>query len=399
MLSWKNLWRHRARSLAIIFSVVLGTWAGAFILSIYYGMAEGRVNIAIEQEVSHLQAHHPNFRDEFEAKWHFTEGRMDSLLPKMPGLKSYSLRSQAQGMLANASGSNGVQINGVDPEREDATRGFKAMVKTGDYFDPAKHNQVLVGKKLAEKMKLAPGAKVVLTFQDSRQEIVSGAFRVVGLYESPNAPLDERNVYLRRIDLNALLGTPGGVMEAAVLLSGEEQVAESLAWWKANCPDLQIEDWRSISPEVALVMSSIDVSSMIILVIILIALAFGIVNTMLMAVLERRREIGMLMAIGMNRLRIFGMIVFETLLLALVGCPVGLAIAWITVEWLGKTGMDLSNIAGNAMKDFGYSAVIYPVLPFGKIAQIILLTAGTALLASFFPAWKALRLRPAEAIR
>ena len=276
MLSWKNLWRHRARSLAIIFSVVLGTWAGAFILSIYYGMAEGRVNIAIEQEVSHLQAHHPNFRDEFEAKWYFTEGRMDSLLPKMPGLKSYSLRSQAQGMLANASGSNGVQINGVDPEREDATRGFKAMVKTGDYFDPAKRNQVLVGKKLAEKMKLAPGAKVVLTFQDSKQEIVSGAFRVVGLYESPNAPLDERNVYLRRVDLNALLGTPGGVMEAAVLLSGEEQVAESLAWWKANCPDLQVEDWRSISPEVALVMSSIDVSSMIILVIILIALAFGI---------------------------------------------------------------------------------------------------------------------------
>jgi len=368
-------------------------------MSIYYGMAEGRVKIAIEQEVSHLQAHHPNFRDEFEAKYHFTDGRMDSLLPKMPGLKAYSLRSQAQGMLANASGSNGVQINGIDPEREDATRGFRSMVKDGGYFDPVKRNQILVGKKLAEKMNLSPGAKVVLTFQDTSQEIVSGAFRVLGLYESPNAPLDERNVYLRREDLNALLGTPGGVMEAAVLLSGEEKVAESLAWWKASCPDLQIEDWRSISPEVALVMSSIDVSSMIIFVIILIALAFGIVNTMLMAVLERTREIGMLMAIGMNRLRIFGMIVFETLLLALVGCPIGLAIAWITVEWLGKTGMDLSNIAGNVMKDFGYSAVIYPVLPIGKIGQIILLTAGTALLASVFPAWKALRLRPAEAIR
>lgn len=399
MLSWRNLWRHRARSLAIISSVVLGTWAGAFIMSIYYGMAEGRVKIAIEQEVSHLQAHHPNFRDEFEAKWHFTEGSMDALLPKMPGLKAYSLRSQAQGMLANASGSNGVQINGVDPERENATRGLKAMVKTGDYFDPAKHNQILVGKKLADKMKLSPGAKVVLTFQDIRQEIVSGAFRVAGLYESPNAPLDERNVYLRREELNTLLGTPGGVMEAAVLLSGEENVSESLAWWKANSPDLQIEDWRSISPEVALVMSSIDVSSIIIFVIILIALAFGIVNTMLMAVLERTREIGMLMAIGMNRLRIFRMIVFETLLLALVGCPVGLAIAWITVEWLGKTGIDLSSIAGNVMKGFGYAAVIYPVLPLEKISQIIMLTSGTALLASVFPAWKALRLRPAEAIR
>jgi ABC-type lipoprotein release transport system permease subunit len=400
MLSWKNLWRHRTRSLAIIASVVLGTWAGAFILSIYYGMAEGRVKIAIEQEVSHLQAHHPNFRDEFEAKWHFTQGRMDSLLPKMPGLKAYSLRSQAQGMLANASGSNGVQINGVDPEREDAIRGFRKMVKSGHYFDSTgKRNQILVGQKLADKMKLVPGSKVVLTFQDTGQEIVSGAFRLAGIFESPNAPLDEGNVYVRRSDLNALLGTPDAVMEAAVLLSREDILQESLDWWRTNCPDLLIEDWRSISPEVALVMSSIDVSSMIFLVIILIALAFGIVNTMLMAVLERTREIGMLIAIGMNRLRVFWLIVMETILLALIGCPVGLVAAWLTVEWLSKKGLDLSGFAGNMMKDFGFSAVIYPVLPFEKLGLIILMTAGTALLSSVFPALKALRLRPAEAIR
>jgi len=362
-------------------------------------MGEGRVKIAIEQEVSHLQAHHPNFRDEYEAKWNFSGARMDSLLPRMPGLRAWSLRSQAQGMIANASGSNGVQINGVVPEREDAVRGFSQMIKSGTYFDTVKRNQILVGKTLAEKMKLVAGAKVVLTFQDVEQEIVSGAFRVAGLYESPNAPLDERNVYVRREDLNGLLGVPGAAMEAAVLLTGEGKLPEALAWWRSNCPDLIIEDWRTISPEVALVMSSLDISSLIILTIILIALAFGIVNTMLMAVLERTREIGMLMAIGMNRLRIFLMIVMETMLLALVGCPLGLTIAWLMIEWLGKRGLDLSGIADNVMKGFGYSAVIYPVLPMEKIGEIILLTTGTALLASVFPAWKALRLRPAEAIR
>lgn len=399
MLSWRNLWRHPSRSLAIMASMVLGTWAGAFILSLYFGMADGRVKIAIEQEVSHLQAHHPKFRDEYEAQWHIDIGRLDSLLPQMPGIKAWSLRSQAQGMLANASGSNGVQINGIDEVAEDAVRGFRQMIIAGNYLDSTKRNQILLGKKLAEKMKITTGNKVVLTFQDAEQEIVSGAFRVAGLYESPNAPLDELNVYIRRDDLNELLGTPGSCMEAAVLLTGEDKVAESLAWWKLRCPDLLIEDWRAISPEVALVLSTLDFFSLIILIIVLIALAFGIINTMLMAVLERTREIGMLMAIGMNRMRIFFMIVLETLLLSLIGSPIGLLFVWITVAWLGKTGIDFSGIAGNVMKDFGYAAVIYPVLPLEKVGQIILLTIGTALLSAVFPAMKALRLRPAEAIR
>jgi putative ABC transport system permease protein len=399
MLSWRNLWRHRTRSLAIITSVMLGTWAGAFIVSLYYGMGEGRVKIAIEQEVSHLQAHHPKFSDEYEAKWHFSGARMDSLLPQMPGLKAYSLRSQAQGMLANASGSNGVQINGVDPDRENAVRGFQGMVIAGNYFDPTKRHQILVGKKLAGKMNLTPGSKIVLTFQDAEQEIVAGAFRIAGLYESPNAPLDERNVYVRREELNTMLGVPGAAMEAAVLLTAENQLKSTMAWWQSQCPDLEIQDWQSINPEVALVMSSLDISALIILSIIMIALAFGIVNTMLMAVLERTREIGMLMAIGMNRMRIFSMVVQETFMLTLVGCPIGLTAAWFTVQWLGKNGIDFSAIAGNVMKGFGYAAVIYPVLPMQTMGQIISLTAGTALIASVFPAWKAVQLQPAEAIR
>lgn len=138
---------------------------------------------------------------------------------------------------------------------------------------------------------------------------------------------------------------------------------------------------------------------MIILVIILIALAFGIVNTMLMAVLERRREIGMLMAIGMNRLRIFGMIVFENPATGLGGLPCWTGYRLDYVEWLGKTGINLSNIAGNVMKDFGFAAVIYPVLPLGKIAQIILLTSWNCFARFHLSRLEALRLRPAEAIR
>ena len=399
IIAWRNLWRHRTRSLAIISSVALGVWAGAFIVSLYYGMGNERVRIAIEQEVSHIQVHHPKFRDDQDVVFNFALDSLEAALRNTPGVKAFSLRTNVQGMLANAAGSNGVQINGVDPDAEDATRGLKNFVKNGGYFDAEKKNQVLVGKKLADKMKLVPGNKIVLTFQDKEQNITSGAFRIAGVYESANAPLDERNVYVRRSDLDDLLGTPGRGTEAAILLTGESELPAALAALKQQLSGLEVEDWRSVSPETALVMSSLDISSFIIIAIILLALAFGIINTMLMAVLERTREIGMLMAVGMTKIRLFGMVVLETLLLTLAGCPIGFGLAWLVNAWLSKTGIDLSSIAGNVMKDFGYGAVIYPDLPGDKVWLILQIVFVTALLASVFPAWKALKLRPAEAIR
>ena len=399
LIAWRNLWRHRTRSIALIASVALGVWAGAFIVSLYYGMGNERVRIAIEQEVSHLQIHHPAFRDDYDVAFNFDLDSVAAAVRATPGLKAYSLRTNVQGMLANAAGSNGVQINGVDPAAEDATRRLKGFVKNGTYFVDGKKNQVLVGKKLADKMKLAPGGKIVLTFQDPMQSITSGAFRIAGIYESANAPLDERNVYVRRTDLEALLGTPGRGTEAAILLTGENELPAAMDALRQTLPGLEVDDWRSISPETALVMSSLDISSIIIISIILLALAFGIINAMLMAVLERTREIGMLMAVGMTRLQLFGMVVLETLLLTLAGCPIGFAFAWLLNAWLSKTGIDLSGIAGNLMKGFGYGAVIYPDLPADKVWLILQIVFITALLASVFPAWKALSLRPAEAIR
>ncbi len=399
IITWRNLWRNRTRSLAIIASVTIGVWTGAFIVSLYYGMGNERKRIAIEQEVSHLQIHHPNFRDDHEVVWNFNLDSMDALLRNIPTVKAWSLRTTAQGMLANAAGSNGVQINGVEPAEEAATRRFPDFVKSGAYLDADTKNQILVGKKLADKMKLAIGAKIVLTFQDKEQNIGSGAFRVCGIYESNNAPLDERNVYVRRSDLNTLLGTADCGTEAAIMLHRESDIPPVLADLQMRLPRLEVESWQTISPETALVMSALDASSFIIIGVILLALAFGIINTMLMAVLERTREIGMLMAVGMTKVRVFGMVVLETLLLTLTGCPIGFGIAWAVNAWLSKTGINLGAIAGNLVKDFGYGAIIYPDLPADKIIEIAYMVFLAALMASIFPAWKALKLRPAEAIR
>jgi ABC-type lipoprotein release transport system permease subunit len=248
-------------------------------------------------------------------------------------------------------------------------------------------------------MKLEIGAKIVLTFQDANQAITASAFRICGLYESANAPLDERNVYILRDELNALLSTPGAAMEAAVLLNSGDRLPQAQQYLTSQLPGYIVEPWQVVSPQTAFMTTAVNASTLVIMIIIMLALAFGIINTMLMAVLERVREIGMLLSIGMNRIRVFFMVVLETVLLTLTGCPIGFLLGWLTINWLGHKGIDMSSFADNALKNYGYGSVIYPELAPEKAMQMVIIVAATALLASVFPAWKALRLRPVEAIR
>ncbi|MEY3368924.1 MAG: hypothetical protein RI973_2079 [Bacteroidota bacterium] len=399
LIAWRNLWRNPTRSLSIITSVVIGIWAGTFLVGIYYGMGRDRMRIAIREEVSHLQVHHPGFADDQEAAFHFPADSVAAAVRQLPSLRAYSLRCVAQGMIATASGSNGVRISGVDPAAEDATRGLKGMVKEGKYWTDGKRHELLAGLKLARKMKLSVGSKVVLTFLDKEQNIVSGAFRVAGIFESSNAALDERNLYIRYNEMAELIGLQGRAHEAAILLDNDEALKTARLQLSKALPGLQTEAWTDISPETAYILSSIDSSSRILLTILFLALGFGIVNTMLMAVLERTREIGMLMAVGMSKQRLFGMVLLETLLLTLVGTPLGILVGISVVHYFEQRGIDLSPVAGNLMKSFGFEAVIYPWLPSQQLWEIVVIVFLTALIAAVFPAWKALRLNPAEAIR
>ena len=134
------------------------------------------------------------------------------------------------------------------------------------------------------------------------------------------------------------------------------------------------------------------------MIIIFLALSFGIINTMLMAVLDRVREIGMLMAIGMNKTKIFLMIMLETILLMLTGSVVGLVLSYLLIEFFGKHGIDLSSLS-SGLSGFGFSTVVYPFLEMNAYIKIVIMVIITGFLSSLIPAKRALKLNPSEAIR
>jgi putative ABC transport system permease protein len=400
LLAWRNVWRNKARSLIIMASVSIGLFAGLFVLGLYEGILRARVRTVIDWEVAHLQIHHPHFKDDYDPALTLTDlQQLMQVLNETQEIKKVASRSITQGMLATTTGSAGVQIVGIIPDVEDGVSGMTSKLIEGEGLSVKKKNGILVGKKLADKMKLKLGAKLVLTFTDQESNITAGAFRVSGIYKTNNTPLDERNVYVHQNTLNSYLGLEGASHEIAILLSGDEVVDMAKQKLQLTLPGYSIKTWRENSPETDLMVSTVNQYSVIIIVIIMIALAFGIINTMLMSVLERTREIGMLTALGMNRRKVFLLILSETVLLTLVGVPVGLATAWLTIQHYATSGIDVSSFSGEAMSGFGFSSMIYPEFPIVSLLTVMMIVVSTALFSSLFPSLKAIKLQPADALR
>ncbi len=395
----RNVWRSKKRSLIIITAVSIGLWAGIFMMAFYNGMIEQRINTAITSELSHIQLHHPDFRKEYEVKYHLPNGRkMLELIAKDSMAKAAAGRVVVKGMIASAAGSSGITINGIMPTEEQLLTNLKKKIIKGSYFNSKKTNEIIISEKIRKKLKLDLNKKTILTFQDKEGNLASSAFRIISIYKTVNGPYDEANVFVNFNDVDSLAGIKNEFNEIAVLLKTSTLLEQSQNDLKHYFPSIEIKNWKEISPELGLTVSVGDQMVYVFMGIILLALAFGIVNTMMMAILERTREIGMLLALGMNKLKIFLMILFETFFLILAGCPIGILLAIATIAITQQTGIDFGRFS-EAYSSFGYDSVIYPSLTLKQFGTMLLLIIITAVFSALFPARRALTLSPAESLK
>lgn len=400
-LAWRNVWRSKRRSAVVMVAIALGLWAGLFMLAFSWGMYEQRIRQAIRNEISNIQIHTKEYKEDAKVKYYIPDA--DTKVRDIttdPQVRAVSGRMVVSAMVSSTRQSSGVQIYGIDPAMEDSLTVMTDKLVEGDFFASDKKNQIVMGSRLADKLKVKMRSKIVLTFQDKNGDITSGAFRIVGLFKSSNSKYDEMNVFVQRKDMGRLLGDDNMIHEIAILLTDTRLQEEANERYKTKYADtdLVVEGWREIMPEMAFAIDSFDQMTQIFMGIIMLALAFGIINTMLMAVLERQREIGMLMAVGMGRVRIFFMIMFETAFLALVGGPLGILISYLTILYFGSHGIDLSAFA-DGFSGLGFDSMVYTQLDSHYYLEIAIQVVVVALVAAIYPAIRALRLNPVEAIR
>lgn len=388
------------RSGVVILAVALGIWGLLFLLGFTRGIVRDYIKSSVEIRTSNFQIHQKHFKTDYEAK--YVIPNIDELTRALESnleISAFSARSIGTGMLATARGARGIRIYGIDQKSEGLVTKLNEKIIEGEYFSDRGKNQILISDDLADKLKLNLRKKVVLTFQNAEGDIISAAFRIVGLFDTKNTPVDMSQVYVRRKDLNSLLGLPKNeVHEIAIKGVNIDQTENQVSFWKSKYPKLLIESYKDLSPELELFNSQLRLNLIIMTIIFMLALIFGIINTMLMAVLERIREFGMLLSIGMNRGKVFLMVMFETIMLSMVGAPVGLVLSIISIAYFKKYGLDLSNFS-KAMQNYGMNEIVRPYLTWEIYAFVIGAVFVTAVLAAIYPARKATTLNPVEAIR
>ena len=397
-IAWRNIWRTPLRSLIVIGSIVLGIWAGIFVIAFCYGLNSQRTINRIESAVSHIQIHHPEYEKDFDSKFILEDPiTLEKTLDADPEIKAYALRSLQMGMISSPIKSNGVQIIGVNKAQEKEVTNLYTNLTEGSYFKTKRKNAILIGEVLAKKLNVRLRSKVVLTFQDNENNIISGAFRVCGIFKTQFSKYDESHVFIQNSDLHRLIQSEG-YHQAALLCQSIDQVESVLNRLNSQFKGVNIKDWKKIAPELAYADEVMETWLFLIMIIIMLALIFGIINTMLMAVFERRKELGMLMAIGMNKSKVFTLILVETFFLSLVGAPTGMLLGALTINLTSETGIDLS-IVGDGLQSVGLSNIIYPIIEPKFYFLTGVLVFLFTLIAAIYPSKKALRLKPTEAIR
>jgi len=398
-IAWRNIWRSKVRSLVVIAAVVLGIWAGTFIMSFSFGMSEQLVRSSIEEQISHIQIRNPDYKEDRNIT--FTIPGADSLAKKiaaMQDVKAVCTRTIINGMASSATNGTGIIINGIHRADEDSVTHVSKNLIKGNFFSSGKKNLMLISERLAEKLNVGEGNKVILTFQDVNGNITAGAFRISGIFKTKSSVYDDANVFVLADDLNNLAGLRDSAHEIAVLLSSDKNMESIQDSIKKMAPGMSVENWRELAPELRLVIDSFAQYMYLFIAVILLALGFGIVNTMLMAVLERVHELGMLMSIGMNRTKVFLMIMIETIYLSLTGGPIGLLLAYFTITLVGRSGINLSMFS-KGFESYGMSPIVYPNLQTNYYFEILIMIIAAALLSAIYPSIRAIRIKPAEAIK
>ncbi|HRX32346.1 MAG TPA: FtsX-like permease family protein [Tenuifilaceae bacterium] len=240
---------------------------------------------------------------------------------------------------------------------------------------------------------------LVLTIQSSNGELHYQLFKVRGIYQTSNSQFDAANAFVDRSVLAKMAGLKPNQVHQVAIICNDMDKAQSVSNELAKLfPTVSVRSWKQTSPEIALYAQFGDFMGLIYVVIILFALAFGIINTMMMSVLERIKELGMLMAIGMNKVKVFIMIMLESVMLSLTGGVVGMGLSAVILAILGHTGIDFSAWS-EGFAALGFSSVVYPSIGIIDYIEITVLVVLTGIISSLWPARRALKLNPIEALR
>lgn len=398
MLAWRNLWRNHRRTIIMLAAISIGAWAMIFMTALMRGMVNDMIRDGIRSLPGHVQVHNPAYRDDPSVNNLVSMSDIEiSERFAAAGIDRIAARVRVPAIISSERESRGVTLLGVDPLQERSIEAIGSTVAEGRGLDSVEDNGVVIGRKLADKLDTDIGKRIVLMSQDPDNEVADRGFRVVGFFEANLAAQEEAFVYAGRATVQKMLGIDNRVSEVAVAGDDYRNVDLLLADTRQLVDERdEVLPWHELNTYLGSMLAVMDGFVLVWIIVIFLALSFGLVNTLVMAVFERVREIGLMLALGMRPSSILMQIVFESALLLILGLAIGNALALASVIPL-RDGIDISIVA-EGMEMFGASSILYPEMQLNDVvlANVVVLILG--FLASLSPAWRASRYEPVEAI-
>ena len=397
-LAWRNLWRNHRRTLIMLSAITIGVWAMIFMTALMRGMVDDMLLNGIRNLPGEVQIHHPEYRD--DPSINNSIATPDEKLLKAlqsPEVKAWTNRVRVPAVISSERDSRGITLLGVIPESEVQISFDKNSIIEGRFLEDSNDTGLIIGAKLAERLETRLGKRVVIMSQDPDNNIADRGFRVVGIYKAKMASLEEIYVYAGLTTVQKLLNLENKVSEIVITGNDYRHVK---GWYpvikKAAGKNLQTLPWYEADTYLGAMLAMMDGFVLVWIVVIFLALSFGLVNTLIMAVFERTREIGLMQALGMRPSLIMYQILIESFLLLAIGLLLGNIFAIGTIIPL-QDGIDISAVA-KGMEMMGTSSVLYPALKLNDmlLANAIVIILG--LLTSILPAWHAASFDPIEAL-
>ncbi len=397
VLAWRNLWRYPRRTIIILLAIAIGVWSMLSLAAFMRGMMEQYVNNAIGNLVAHIQIHAPSYRDDPVIE-HSMLPPTELLLKVLNeiDIKGWTSRVRVPAVVSSERESMGVTLVGIDPVQEQGLSFIADAVTEGRYLESLDDKGIILGNKLVERLETRLGKRVVLMSQNESHEIAERGFRIVGIFDAKMEETETQFVFISRQRLQKMLGMHDKISELAVLGYDRDNLETVVQKLRAAAPEQDVQDWQTLNPLVMVIVNVFEGFLLIWYLVVFIAVAFGLVNTLLMAIFERTREMGLFQALGMKPRWIVGQVLFESLFLLSMGLIIGNLMSFATLL-LTAEGLDFSSYAAG-YEMAGLSSMIYPVLSLSDLVISNVLIIGLGLVASFYPAWRASRYVPVEAI-
>jgi putative ABC transport system permease protein len=403
-MAWRNIWRNPRRTILTVCAITFAGVLLVFMLSFQFGSYETMINTSVKISTGHLQIQAKKYLEQKSIRYVISDpDRITAILNTIPEVEAYTLRAQAFSLISSRDRTFGAAVTGIDPEREAKVSRMRKLMREGNFLTEHDVDQAVVGNLLAKNLQVTVGDELTMLGQGRDGSIAATVVRVKGIFSSGIDEFDRSTMQIPLATFQEIFSMGHAVHEVVVIAKSLSDVAGIKAKIQAALSgfdkdrSLKVVDWQELMPGLRQAIEMDLVSGLIFYGLLIIVVAFSILNTFLMAIFERKKEFGVMMAIGTTPRRLTKVLLIESMTMTLIGIAIGIMLGIGITYYFQLHGIDFAG-GSELLSQFGITGRIYPKLSLLSISIGPSMVLFFTFMAALYPAMKVRRLRPVEAM-